>query len=251
MTDRTRSLVALVLLFTALATGVLWWQSSRSRSELEAQVLLQAEQRSLHLADAMAGQVQGVFSAVDLALRQLRTEWPRGNTAAFGQRVQETLQALPEGFVSHAVVANAEGLVVYNSLGLGQGVNIADRDYFRAHLAGGDRLAIGVPVRSRLDGRWVFARSRPLLRGGRFAGPVHLTLGAEPMARKLAGLELSRQDVVALIHPGGRVLARSRDNEGSMAQSMPNDRPYMAQPDAHQGVYRTPGKVDGVPRTYG
>ena len=251
MTDRTRSLVALVLLFTALATGVLWWQSSRSRSELEAQVLLQAEQRSLHLADAMAGQVQGVFSAVDLALRQLRTEWPRGNTAAFGQRVQETLQALPEGFVSHAVVANAEGLVVYNSLGLGQGVNIADRDYFRAHLAGGDRLAIGVPVRSRLDGRWVFAMSRPLLQGGRFAGTVHLTLGAEPMARKLAGLELSRQDVVALIHPGGRVLARSRDNEGSMAQSMPNDRPYMAQPDAHQGVYRTPGKVDGVPRTYG
>ena len=251
MTDRTRSLVALVLLFTALATGVLWWQSSRSRSELEAQVLLQAEQRSLHLADAMAGQVQGVFSAVDLALRQLRTEWPRGNTAAFGQRVQETLQALPEGFVSHAVVANAEGLVVYNSLGLGQGVNIADRDYFRAHLAGGDRLAIGVPVRSRLDGRWVFAMSRPLLQGGRFAGTVHLTLGAEPMARKLAGLELSGQDVVALIHPGGRVLARSRDNEGSMAQSMPNDRPYMAQPDALQGVYRTPGKVDGVPRTYG
>ena len=31
------------------------------------------------------------------------------------------------------------------------------------------------------------APGRPLLQGGRFAGTVHLTLGAEPMARKLAG----------------------------------------------------------------
>ena len=55
MHDRTRSLLALVLLFTALAMGVLWWQNARSRAELQAQVLLQAEQRSLHLAEAMAG----------------------------------------------------------------------------------------------------------------------------------------------------------------------------------------------------
>ena len=41
MHDRTRSLLALVLLFTALAMGVLWWQSSRSRAELQDQVLLQ------------------------------------------------------------------------------------------------------------------------------------------------------------------------------------------------------------------
>jgi hypothetical protein len=190
MSDRTRSFVGLVMLFTALAMGVLWAQSSRSRTELQAQVLLQAEQRSLHLADAMAGQVQGVFSAVDLALKQLRRDWAQGDLAAFQQRAKEVLESLPEGFVSHVVVANAEGLVVYNSLGMGEGVNIADRDYFRAQQAGGDRLAIGVPVRSKLDGRWVFAMSRPLQRDGRFAGTVHLTLGTEPMALKLAGLEL-------------------------------------------------------------
>ena len=251
MSDRTRSFVGLVMLFTALAMGVLWAQSSRSRTELQAQVLLQAEQRSLHLADAMAGQVQGVFSAVDLALKQLRRDWAQGDLAAFQQRAKEVLESLPEGFVSHVVVANAEGLVVYNSLGMGEGVNIADRDYFRAQQAGGDRLAIGVPVRSKLDGRWVFAMSRPLQRDGRFAGTVHLTLGTEPMALKLAGLELSEQDVVALIHPGGALMARSRDNTGSMGQQMPSDRPYMAQPDAHSGVYRVPGQVDGVHRTYG
>ncbi|MGI9218822.1 MAG: ATP-binding protein [Hydrogenophaga sp.] len=251
MSDRTRSLVAWVLLFTALAAGVLWWQSTRARAELQAQVLLQAEQRSLHLADAMAGQVEGVFSAVDLALQQLRSEWARGNPAAFAQRAQEALTSLPEGFVSHVVVANAQGQVVYDSLGLGMGVSIADRDYFRAHVAGGDRLAIGVPVRSRLDGRWVFAMSRPVLQGRRFAGTVHLTLGTDAMARRLAGLQLSEQDVVALIHPAGAVLARSRDNTGSMGQRMPGDRPYMVHPETGNGTYRVAGLVDGVPRTYG
>ena len=49
---------------------------------------------------------------------------------------QEALEALPAGFVSHAVVADAQGQVVYDSLGRGVGVNIADRDYFRAHVAG-------------------------------------------------------------------------------------------------------------------
>ena len=251
MSDRTRSLVAWVLCFTALAAGVLWWQSSHARAELQAQVLRQAEQRSLQLADAMGGQVQGVFSAVDLALQQLRSEWARGDPAAFAPRVQEALAALPEGFVSHAVVADAQGQVVYDSRGLGAGVNIADRDYFRAHTAGGDRLVIGAPVRSRLDGRWVFAVSRPLQQGRRFVGTVHLTLGTEVMARKLAGLGLSSQDVVILIHREGHVLARSKGNTEAMGQRAPDDRPYMARPDASSGVYRVPGLVDGVPRTYG
>lgn len=251
MHDRTRSLLALVLLFTALAMGVLWWQSSRSRAELQDQVLLQAGQRSLHLADAMAGQVQGVLSSVDLTLKQLRSEWARGDPAAFAQRVQEALDALPEGFVSHAVVADAQGRVVYDSLGRGLGVNIADRDYFRAHTGGGDRLAIGAPVRSRLDGRWVFAVSRPLQQGRRFVGTVHLTLGTEAMARKLATLSLSEQDVVILIHREGHVLARSKGNTAAMGQRAPDDRPYMAQPDVRSGVYRVPGLVDGVRRTYG
>ncbi len=251
MSDRTRSLVVWVLLFTALAMGVLWWQSSRSRAELQDQVLLQSGQRSLHLADARAGQVQGVLRSVDLTLRQLRSEWARGDPAAFAQRVQEALDALPEGFVSHAVVADAQGRVVYDSLGRGLRVNIADRDYFRAHTGGGDRLVIGAPVRSRLDGRWVFAVSRPLQQGRRFVGTVHLTLGTEAMARKLATLSLSEQDVVILVHREGHVLARSKGNTEAMGQRAPADRPYMAQPDARNGVYRVAGLVDSVPRTYG
>ena len=43
--------VALVMLFTALAMAVLWWQSSRSREELQAQVLLQPfEEQVTHAA---------------------------------------------------------------------------------------------------------------------------------------------------------------------------------------------------------
>jgi len=247
-----RSFVVLVLLFTALAVGVLWGQSNRSQAQLRKQVLLLAEQRGLQLADAMAGQVDGLFSAADLALNQLRSAWQQNPPDTFAQTVRDTLETLPAGFVSHAEVADAEGRVVFDSLGLGAGVNIADRDYFRSHQKGGDDLVVGEPVRSKLNGRWVFVVSRPLLLKDRsFAGTVHLTLSTEFLSSKLAALALSEQDVVALIHAGGSVLARSKDNAGSIGQTMPADRPYLAQSDARDGVYRAPGRLDGVPRTYG
>ena len=72
---RFRFLLVLVLLFSVVAVAVLWGQGLRSQAALREQVLQQSEQRSLHLADAMAGQVGSVFSAMDLVLHDLRQRW--------------------------------------------------------------------------------------------------------------------------------------------------------------------------------
>jgi PAS domain S-box-containing protein len=247
-----RSLVVLVVVLSAAAAALLLGQSLRSRVQLRDQVLEQVQRFSLNLSDAMAGQVQGLFSSIDLALMQVRREWPeKGRSAVFESDMRETLASLPAGLVSHVVMANAQGDVVFNSLGVSGAVNIADRDYFKGHLGGGDRLLIGVPVRSRLDGRWVFAISRPLLREGRFEGTVHFTLSTEALSENLARLSLSAQDVVALVHADGNVLARSVDNPSAMGQKVPADRPFMANPALGKGVYHVPGLVDQVSRTFG
>jgi len=249
--NRVRSIVALVVLFTGLAAGVLWWQSGRSQAQLREQVLLQAEQRSLHLADAMAGQVEGLFSTLDLAVQGLRQQWARDDPRAFEAAVKEALQSLPTGFVTHVTLADAQGQVVYNSLGFEFGTNVGDRAYFIAMREGGDQLVVGEPVRSRLTGLWQFVVGRPLLRDGRFVGTLHLAVSTDFIASKLAALELSAQDVVALIHVNGGFLARSQDNAGAMGQVIPSDRPYLADLDKQRGVYRVPGLLDGTPRTYG
>jgi signal transduction histidine kinase len=247
-----RLLVVLVLMLAVLAAGLFLDQGARSRAQLREQVLLQTEGRTQNLAEAMAGQMEGLFGSVDLALLQLRREWLlHGPSATFDRTGQEILASLPAGLVSHMVVTNAEGDVVYISLDAKGKVNLADRDYFRAQRAGGDHLVIGEPVRSRLDDRWAFAMSHPVLRDGNFDGTVHATVSTDSLAASLAGLKLMPDDVVSLVQADGRVLARSVRNADAMVQTAPSDGAFLVNPLATSGVFHATSSLDQIARTYG
>jgi len=247
---RARALIAAVLLFTVLAASVLWWQAERSRSQLREQVMQQAEKRSLHLADAMAGQVGILLSMLDLKLLDLRREWAR-DPVLFDPVVRSVLETLPAGFISHASVVDADGYVIYNSLGQEDLTYVGDREHFLAQKTGADKMHIGKPVPSRLVDRWIFIVSRPILRDGQFNGVLQLMVSSEGVAKKLAALQLSDQDVVALIHEDGTFMARSRGNTEAMGTRVAPDRPYVQDPLLERGIYRVQGHVDEVKRTYG
>jgi PAS domain S-box-containing protein len=246
-----RSFGTLVALFTVLSAGVLWWQSERSQALLREQVLLQAEQRSLHLAEAMAGQMDGLLSTLDLELQDLRRAWLRNDATEFDQLARDVVATLPSSFVSHVSVVNADGYVVYNSLGLEAGTFVGDREHFQAQRGGTDQLLIGKPVASRLINGWIFIVSRPILREGRFDGTLHMLVSSDFIATKLAALQLSEEDVVALLYPDGSFMARSRDNSSAMGQRVPAGRPFLESPAQAGGTFKVRGMVDGIARTYG
>jgi PAS domain S-box-containing protein len=242
--------VALVLLLSVSAAAVLWVQSLRSQDQLREQVLQQSEQRSLHVADAMAGQVDSLLSTLDLALHQLTDHWLR-HPAEFEGLARRVLEALPPGFVSHMVVVNAQGTVTMSSQGDGVGVYLGDRDYFQELRQGHDRVVIGGPVFGRLTKRWLLVVGLPILRNGRFDGSIHLLVPTDWLAQRLAGLQLSGQDVVALLNAKGEFLARNIDNLGAMGGRVAADRPFITDPALGKGVFRSPGSLDQVSRTYG
>lgn len=249
---RIQGLMLLVAVLTGLALAGLWWQSEQARDQLRAQALEQARQRSMNLADAMGGQVEGVLSSLDAALLGLRRDWQRsGNSPAFDRNVREILETLPKGLVDYVSVVDAGGTIVYNSFGAEAGVYVGDRPHFLAHRAGGDRLLVGKLVRSRLSGRWVFIVSRPLLSGSTFQGTVHLLVSSEYVAGRLAALDLARQDVVALIHHDGDLLAHSRYDAGAVTLKATADRPFMSDPLSSGGVFRYASPLDQHWRTAG
>jgi PAS domain S-box-containing protein len=250
MNSRTRSLAALVALMTVLAAGFLWWQSTRAQAQLREQVLAQAEQRSLHLAEAMGGQVDALVAGLDLELMDLRREWLR-DPAGFDAAALGGMGSLLPGLVVHMGIVNAEGNVVYDSMGVPTQTYVGDRDHFQSQRAGEDRLRIAKPVLSRIANEWTFVVNRPVLRDGQFEGTVNLQVSTEFLARRLASLQLSNQDVVALMLPDGIFLARSRDNASAMGNRVPANRPFLVQPELTQGIFRTEGLLDGTPRTYG
>ncbi len=246
-----RVLAIAVGLLTAFAAGLLWWQADRAQHQLRTQILAQAEQRSLQLADAMGGQVAGFFSNADQSLQRLRRVWIE-DRGRFDAAVHAALGSFPEGAVSHLSVIGADGYLVYSSRG-GEGRMYAgDRDHFKALSAGGDRLVVGKPVLSRISGEWAFVIGRPILVDGQFQGAVQLLVSSDYLAAQLARLELSPRDVVALAYADdGTFMARSRDNRKAMGTGVPKDRPFL-KPDApDSGIFRVAGLLDGTERTYG
>ncbi len=249
---RLRGLMLLVAVLTTLALAGLWWQSDQSREQLRRQAFDLAHQRSLNLADAMGGQIEGVLGSLDAALQGLRRDWlAHGRSDTFARLVQETLGTLPDGFVDYVSVVDASGHIVFNSYGAEAGVYVGDRPHFQAHRTGGDQLLVGTPVRSRLSGRWVFVVSRPILRESRFDGTVHLLVSSDYVAGRLAELRLSDQDVVSLVHHSGDLLAHSRYNAGALSRKVPADRPFMADRVAGGGVFRYISPLDQRWRTAG
>lgn len=249
---RVRLMPALVALLTVVAAGFLWWQSERSQTLLRQQVLLQAEERSIHLADAMGGQVSGLITTLDLQLLNLRREWLR-DPDGFGDIALSVLQALPPGLVTHISVANADGQVVYDSLAKPIATSVGDQAFFQTQResATGDRLLISQPLNSRSAAGWAIVVNRPILNGARFDGTVQLVVSTDFLARRLAELQLSEQDVVTLIAPDGAFLARSLDHPGAMGNSVPAHRPFLTDREARSGSFRSEGSLDGTSRTYG
>lgn len=252
MRSPLRLLAIAVGLLAASAAVLLWWQADRAREELQRQILLQAEQRSLQLADAMSGQVSGFLNRIDLSLLQLRAMHP-GRGRQFEEGVRTALDAFPPGSVTHVSITDRNGYIAYDSLGSAERVYVGDRRHFQAlQQAGEDRLVIGRPVLSRISGKWSFSVGRPILRGGQFDGSLQILVSSDYLATWLARLELSRKDVVALmLAEDGTFLARSRDNAKAMGTGVPRDRPFLAPGAPNSGMFRVEGLLDGTARTYG
>ncbi len=250
--SRRSAVLAVAVAVLALGGAALgWWQTLRTQADSRVQMQARTEQRALQLADAMNGQVTMLLAAVDVALHELRRAWV-DDPAAFDRIARKVVDTLPEGAVSHVTVVDAQGRTVYNSLGSTEVVSVADRPHFQVHLDGADRLHVGEAVRSRLAGdRWTVIVNRPLRVDGAFAGTINVSVMADFLAGRLAALALSSNDVVALVHPGGRMIARSRDQAAAVGRQLPPERPFLADRSADRGLFRVPGEVDGVERIYG
>lgn len=103
--------------------------------------------------------------------------------------MQRLVAALPSGAISHITVVDAAGDSVYNSLDAADRVDVADRPHFRIHQQGGDRLHVGQAVRLRIArDTWTCIVNRPLLRNGRFAGTMNISVPTAYFAQQIQAL---------------------------------------------------------------
>ncbi len=244
-------MAGVVLLFTALAVAMVWGLSLRLQAQLREQMLDQAENRAQQLADALAGQTQSVSRLIGYILVSLSRQWvnhPQG----FEPAVREALLALPAGIATGVTVVDAQGRLVQavpGPLMVDQpGIEVP---FLRRLREDPTRTVVAEPVVSPRDGQWVVELAHSVVRDGRFEGAILMQVSSDFLAASLAQLALASGDVVELVHPQGRVIARSQGNRAAVGRALPPGLPFMSDPGQVQGTYLQTDPMDGQLRILG
>lgn len=248
---RTGGLAALVGVLTLCMITFTAVQTQRSRTVMREQMLAQAEQRALQLADSTAGEVQAVLAGIDHSLLALRWRWARRDPADFEARLRADLHVLQAGVVSRIEVFDGKAQRVFDSLAPSAGKDSATHlGATGLALPSDDRLTFGPPTPGAAASSWSLTLLRPLQAAGGSEGAVAVTVPAQFFSDRLASVRRSDGDIATLIAANGVVLARSSDSWRAIGQTVPADRPYLVQRALSAGSYRQRSSIDGVERLY-
>jgi diguanylate cyclase (GGDEF)-like protein len=186
------------------------WRSWNARAEH----LLDMERVTSNLARSMAQQANDTIKATDVVLADIveRIETDGSGKEALA-RVQTQMLAqlanLPQ--LDGLAVFDSEGRWLVNSRALTTpSANNADREYFIYHRERAQRAAhVGLPIKSRADGKWIIPVSRRLnTPDGGFGGVALATLDVDYFRRFYQSFDIGKRGSVALLSNEGVILLR-------------------------------------------
>ncbi|HEU0201308.1 MAG TPA: PAS domain S-box protein [Burkholderiaceae bacterium] len=173
----------------------------------------QALERALAGARTVAALIDEHFSSTDVLLRSVAALI--GDDLAAVDANDAALRALhatlPD-YVNSLSVLTLDGRMLNSTTSpraQRERLNFADRDYFRAALAGHD-LAVGAPIVSRTSGQWIVVAARPLVgRDGTTRGVVSVSTRLARFQNLLQPLGLPPGSLMTVLDERGTVIARS------------------------------------------
>ncbi len=247
-------------LAVALAACALYWgqlfNSQRTQLQYAEE---QISFRATRLAEALAIQVNTLFSGLEYLSNSLANAYMTEGRRYFPMMVQTAFRTFPRDSIVQVSVADAKGDLVYSSLrdeipkpAAGQSLgSIADREHFRVHLDNPDSKAfVSRPVFGRISERWTIQMSQAMRRDGEFLGVVILSVAPSYVSGYFREVFTSVGDSAALVYVDGSYMARSSREEYAMDKKVPADRPFLHDLRASAGTFRSTPEIDPVERLY-
>lgn len=236
-------LVALVIsLLAALWSGVTW-----TNHQSEKQGLQEIRRETAALALLFATHTDVTFRTVDLALKELRSQWEQ-DPREIAKAIEPHLQMLGDAVVQTGVI-DAEGFVSYSTpIAAATRTSTIDREFFTVHQhTKEDRLHVGRPIKGRLSGKWSIPLSRPMFKDGQFAGVVVIQVNPDYFVNFYKNAGLGNDGAARMIRDTGDVMVGSSEQEKFVGKII-KPSPY-ADPGAPlHGSFRRKAQVDGVDR---
>lgn len=206
-----RGLPALVMALAGMAIlgfGVFSWYSYTA---LRAEQLAEAEAQALRTRLAFASHVNRTIDYGDSYLRSVRQVYLRTSSAeALRRHMAEVAAPNAEAFTGSILAVDETGRLVFHSHDVLQSdVNGADLEFFRAFRDDPtDRLIIDPTRVGRATGQLQFRLVRPVLRDGRFAGVLVLTMKPEHITDFYRDFNIGTHTASMLLTTDLRVIAR-------------------------------------------
>lgn len=254
--SRATAQVAAGLILVVLACALYWATLLHDHKVQHRLLEEQTRLRVSQVARAISVQVGTLFAGLDNTTRTLSAAYGKGDHKSFLAAVRSVEQTMPPGAVQLIAVADAQGRIVYSSLepnGVATPLSVADRDHFIVHAladAPQQSLFIGRPVEGRISRRWGIPLSSAIMRDGRFAGTVLLSLSPTYIASFFRDVFDQPHDVVLLVRDDGTYLARSEQEASVLGGMLPPSRGLVTEQGRAYGDYEATATVDGVRRYY-
>lgn len=182
----------------------------------------------------------------------------QGNADIFNEAASVAMRTLPPDALSQVAITDANGKVLYSSLGEGSSVNrreltvfISDREHFQVHTrADKPFLFISQPIKGRISQKWTIQFTRGLWHDGQFQGVIVLAVSADYLTTALKAIFPDQTDAASLIKNDGTYLARSYQLADVLGKNLPKSRPFFQHPELGHGTYEAVADVDKVRRFY-
>lgn len=218
--------------------------------------LADAELATHNLARTLEQQALYSFERADSALRQVAAQWEFNG---LGRRSHEEIEEVLREAAHNAPVLRSlllfspDGSLRDSSIpNLTPPTRAGERDYITDHAGGGIKgMAIGLPLRSRIDSKWVVPVSRAIRApDGSIEAIVVGAIAVETFETFYRELKLTNIGVVSLLRTDGRLLVRSPPEDSFLGADF-SGNPIFADPElgsVESGPLLGLSRIDGRAR---
>ena len=198
-------------------------------------------------AQAYAENTLSLVKRLNEILLDLRTRWD-GDPASFASAVQRRQDYMADIAFQVAVI-DEHGWLAYSNLGAPkERLDLSQREHFRVHLDGRDRLFISKPLKGKVSGKWSIQFTRPIITKDGFKGVLVVSVSPESFATFRE--KLAPDTVITIVADSGEIMVRQPDNEAAMGKQL-SGTPYLQALPPLSGNFTRRAQLDGVERIYG
>ena len=219
-----------------------------------------AHDQAATLARVLEEQTASVLWAADVSLLGIAETLRRqpglaAHDPAFEDSLRRVRNQVPA--IRALFVIGADGFITQDTDRHTPHRNLADRDYFRAHLEGPDRgMFVGQPLVSRSVDTWFVGLSRRVeTPAGAIAGVAAAAVDARYFESFYEDLGLRSGDVITLATRDGVLVARQPRADDRVGQPLVGAEGQNLLLDAlargRGGTFEKPSEIDGRPRIFG